>query len=260
MRLPFLSIFKKSNKNPAVRPQSYAADSDEVILEHRQDREQFKTVLQSFKATRIKDRLLILDAFLTTEKHVTIFELAEIISTLHPELLDEAFLQETMGMFCQFGFAQRLNFENKETLYEHLHLGQHHDHLICTKCGLIEEFRDDVLEERQYIIADINNFHPLQHKTEIYGLCSKCLSLREPSLPLYMAAIGEKVRITDIMGGKEVRRRLTAMGLVIGADLELVSSNPSGQQVVIVNDTRLALGSGIAQKIMISHASHKKST
>lgn len=232
-------------------------DHPEIKVEHRRDREQFQTVLRSFKATRIPDRLLVLDAFLANEKHVTIYQLAEIISATHPELLDEAFLQETMSMFCQFGFAQRLNFENKETLYEHLHLGEHHDHFICTKCGLIQEFHDDILEERQLEIADNFNFHPLQHKTEIYGLCAKCLSLREPSLPLYMAASGEKVKITDIVGGKGVRRRLAGMGLIVGADLEVISSNQSGQQVVIVNDTRLALGSGVAEKIRVSHASHR---
>jgi len=229
-------------------------------IEHRLDREQFQTVLQAFKATRITDRLLILDAFLSVEKHVTIFELAEIISARHPELLDEAFLQETMGMFCQFGFARRLNFDNKETLYEHLHLGKHHDHLICTKCGVIQEFRDDILEDRQLGIADSYNFHPLQHKTEIYGLCSKCLLLRQPSLPLYMAAIGERVKITDIMGGREVKRRLTDMGLIVGADIEVISSDPAGPQVVIVNDSRLALGAGVAQKIMVSHAGHRRDT
>jgi len=254
LKFSFLSLFKKKSA-PTT-----SVDSPAATVEHRHDREQFQTVLQSFKATRIDDRILLLDAFLTIEKHVTISELAELISKKHPELMDESFLQETMNMFCQFGFAQRLNFENKETLFEHLHLGKHHDHLICTKCGLIQEFNDYILEARQMKIAEDFNFHPLQHKTEVYGLCSKCLARREPSLPLYMAAIGEKVQITSILGGREVMKRLTAMGLIIGANLEVVSSSPSGPLVVIVNDTRLALGSGVVEKIMVSHAcQHEKS-
>ncbi len=247
MNLSFWPFCSKGHKNKDDITQ-------ETRAEHRLDREQFQTVLQSFKATRVAERLLVLDAFLTTERHVTIFELAEIINVQHPELVDETFLQETMAMFCQFGFARRHNFENKETLYEHQHLGKHHDHLICTKCGLIQEFHDDVLEDRQLIIAKIFHFHTLQHKTEIYGLCSKCLALREPSLPLYMAAIGERVTITDIQGGRGIQKRLVSMGLTVGAELELISSSPSGQQVVIVNDARLALGSNVAQKIMVSHA------
>jgi len=248
LKFPFLSFFKEKSADTSVE------QLPETMVEHRHDREQFQTVLQSFKATRVDDRILLLDAFLAIEKHVTVSELAEIISKQHPELMDESFLQETMNMFCQFGFAQRLNFENKETLFEHLHLGKHHDHLICTKCGLIQEFNDYILEERQMKVAADLNFHPLQHKTEIYGLCSKCLALREPSLPLYMAAIGEKVKITSILGGREVMKRLTAMGLIVGANLEVVSSSPSGPLVVIVNETRLALGSSVVEKIMVSHA------
>jgi Fur family ferric uptake transcriptional regulator len=251
MKLPFLSFLHKK----AAKSTAPAAENK---VEHRLDREQFQTVLQSFQATRVADRLLVLDAFLSVERHVTIFELAEIISARHPELLDEAFLQETMGMFCRFGFARRLNFENKETLYEHLHLGKHHDHLICTKCGLIQEFHDDVLEDRQLIIADQYDFHPLQHKTEIYGFCAKCLALRQPSLPLYMAAMGEKVKITGIAGGSEVKRRLNDLGLLVGAEIEVVSSNPAGPQVVIVNGSRLALGAGVARKVMVSHAGHRR--
>ncbi len=247
MNFSLLSFFRKGRNN--------SSDEEDIPAEHRHDREQFQEVLQSFQATRVEDRLQVLDLFLSQERHVTLAELMKIIADCRPELLDQAFLQETMNMFCQFGFAQRRNFDNKDTLYEHLHLGRHHDHLICTKCGMIQEFHDHILEERQLTIAEEFNFHPLQHKTEIYGLCDKCLSHRQPSLPLYMAAAGERVHITNIIGGREARRRLTGMGLTMGADIEIISSNPSGPLVVVVNGTRLALGIGVAGKVMVTHAS-----
>ncbi|HFQ80229.1 MAG TPA: Fur family transcriptional regulator [Desulfobacterales bacterium] len=250
MKFSLLSFFRQGRKN---------SGPDDIPAEHRHDREQFQEALQSFQATRVEDRLRVLDLFLSEERHVTLADLMEIIADRCPDLLDQAFLQETMNMFCQFGFAQRRNFENKDTLYEHLHLGRHHDHLICTKCGMIQEFHDHILEERQLAIAEEFNFHPLQHKTEIYGLCDQCLSHRQPSLPLYMAAAGERVQITNIIGGREVKRRLTGMGLTMGADIEIISSNPSGPLVVVVNGTRLALGIGVAGKVMVTHASrHEK--
>ncbi len=245
-----LSFFRKERNG---------SSPEDIPAEHRHDREQFQEALQSFQATRVEDRLQVLDLFLSQERHVTLAELMEIIADRCPELLDQAFLQETMNMFCQFGFAQRRNFDNKDTLYEHLHLGRHHDHLICTKCGMIQEFHDHILEERQLTIAEEFNFHPLQHKTEVYGLCDKCLSHRQPSLPLYMAAAGERVQITNIIGGREARRHLTGMGLTMGADIEIISSSPSGPLVIVVNGTRLALGIGVAGKVMVTHASkHEK--
>ncbi|MBA3015617.1 MAG: transcriptional repressor [Proteobacteria bacterium] len=224
-----------------------------VVEEHRHDREQFQTVLESFKASRIPERLAILDIFLEMELHMSISELFEMVRRKKPELDDRTFLQETMAMFCQYGFAQRLDFDNQESRFEHMHLGNHHDHFICTKCGLIQEFKDDVLETLQLKIAGSFNFHVLQHKTEIYGLCNRCLASREPTLPLHLAANGERVRIVKVIGSREVVSRLADMGLVVGASLDVISNHPTGPFVVIVNKTRLALGTGIPQQILVSH-------
>ena len=248
MKFSIKDFFKKIHSNGRHGPHIICE------AEHRHDREQFQTVLESFRANRIEERLKILDIFLAIEKHVTISDLELIVQETAPELRDSDFLQETMAMFCQFGFAQRRDFENNETLYEHLHLGKHHDHFICTKCGLIQEFKDDDLEHLQMVIAEKFQFHPLQHKTEIYGMCSGCMASREPTLPLHMAANGEHVRVVKIMGGRQVHRRLTDMGLYVGACLEVVSNNPSGPFVSIVNDSRLALGGGIAQKVLVNHS------
>lgn len=231
-----------------------------VAEEHRHDREQFQTVLESFKATRIPERLAILDIFLGTELHLSISEIMAMVEEGHPELRDRAFLQETMAMFCQYGFAQRLDFDNQEPRYEHLHLGMHHDHFICTKCGVIQEFKDDLLETLQQKIAETYHFHILQHKTEIYGLCDRCLASREPTLPLHLAANGERVRIVKVNAGRETARRLADMGLVVGVCLDVVSNHPSGPFVVIVNGTRLALGADLSQQILVSHSCRHEET
>lgn len=222
--------------------------------EHRHDREQFQRLLHSFKANRIDERLAVLDVFLGFEYHVSLAELEHAIREQHPEIVDRAFINETMNMFCQYGFAQQLDFDSQATLYEHRHLGRHHDHLICTKCGVIQEFSNDALERLQLSVAQNFMFHALQHKTEIYGLCSKCMATRSPALPLHLAAVGERVEIVEIRGGRELVTRLTEMGLVVGESLEVVSNNPSGPFVVVVNDCRLALGSGVSQKILVRHA------
>lgn len=245
---PVSELIKKAFHREPLAPEPV------VVEEHRHDREQFERVLESFKATRIPERLAILDIFLATELHVSISEIMEMVGEARPELRDRAFLQETMAMFCQYGFAQRLDFENQEPRYEHLHLGQHHDHLICTKCGLIQEFEDNVLETLQLKIAESFDFHVLQHKTEIYGLCDQCQASREPTLPLHLAANGERVKIVKVVASREVASRLADMGLVTGVCLEVVSNHPSGPFVVIVGETRLALGSGVPQQILVTHS------
>ncbi|MHB1014781.1 MAG: transcriptional repressor [Desulfurivibrionaceae bacterium] len=114
--------------------------------QHQQEREQFQEVLQSYNASRIEERLKVLDIFLSVEEHLTLSGLEGIIREKRPELLDREFLKETMEMFCQFGFAQKQLFETQEPVYEHHHLGMHHDHFICTRCGKIQEFANQNLE------------------------------------------------------------------------------------------------------------------
>ena len=244
MNFRFLRFLQKDNGQPD--------DAGEVPRNLR-EREQFQTVLRSFDATRVDERLAVLDIFLDMGEHVTLTDLAARVREREPQLMDQAFLQETMNMFCQYGFARRLDFESSETCYELVHLGNHHDHLICTRCGHIQEFHNERLERLQNEVAALYSFHPLQHKMEIYGLCADCMATRQETIPLHLAANGERVKIVEIEGGRQMARRLADMGLTVGSCLEVVS-NTAGPFVVIVNHSRLALGSGIAEKIMVRHS------
>jgi ferrous iron transport protein A len=68
--------------------------------------------------------------------------------------------------------------------------------------------------------------------------------------PLAMAQEGEQVKIYMLRGGKGLEMRLTSLGLNIGSELT-VSQRVGGNLVVLRGETRLALGAGMAQKIMV---------
>jgi Fur family ferric uptake transcriptional regulator len=85
------------------------------------------------------------------------------------------FVIDTLKLLCRYGFAQQHTFDNGVYRYEHRHLGQHHDHMVCTKCKKILEFQNDQIENLQVSVAATHGFHMLQHKMEIYGICSDCL-------------------------------------------------------------------------------------
>jgi len=239
--------FFRSAKNKGGRGAGPAGLDPQT--QHQQEREQFQEVLQSFNASRIEERLKVLDIFLSVEEHLSLTGLEGIIREKRPELLDREFLKETMEMFCQFGFAQKQLFETQEAVYEHHHLGMHHDHFICTRCGKIQEFANPNLEKLQHEIARQFQFHPLQHKMEIYGLCAGCMAQREPALALQYAANGEQVRIVTIHGDREVQTRLSDMGLTVGVCLEIVSNHSSGPLIVASKGTRLAINADLAKKI-----------
>lgn len=69
--------------------------------------------------------------------------------------------------------------------------------------------------------------------------------------PLAMAADGDVVRIVGLRAGKGLDRRLTALGLNMDSVLRVLHRRPGGALVVARGETRLALGAGMSQKIMV---------
>jgi len=62
---------------------------------------------------------------------------------------------------------------------------------------------------------------------------------------------GNEVTILDINGGRGIRSRLYSMGLVPGTKLKVLNGNTAGPIMIVVRDSRLALGQGMAQKIIV---------
>ena len=211
----------------------------------------FRTLIEADGKDRLQDRLNIINVFLGREKHIT-FE--EMLHLLREEGYDfePIFVKQCMNRMVDMGFAQKKQFEGQPVRYEHRHLGKHHDHLICTKCGKIAEFADESMERLQVKIAAKSGFHILQHRMEIYGLCSKCLSQRTPLMPLAIAKEGEIVVIREIAGGREKQARLTDMGLRPGDLIKIINNSGHGRIILAQGPTRLAIGRGMAEKIMVS--------
>jgi len=71
-------------------------------------------------------------------------------------------------------------------------------------------------------------------------------------MPLPMVSPGEVVQVADIRGGWGLTRRLANMGLLPGTNIRVISSQMPGPVVIEVKGTRLALGYGMAQKILVT--------
>lgn len=69
-------------------------------------------------------------------------------------------------------------------------------------------------------------------------------------MPLTMARAGEKNLIKRITGKDEVRRFLATLGFVEGESVTVVSEI-SGNMILNIKDTRVALDKSMANRIMI---------
>lgn len=217
---------------------------------HDQEKKQFKRLFQQQGIGSFDLRFQVLEAFLAMEHHVTVREIHERLKEQGVNV-DLSFVSDSMDLLCRFGFANRIELDHQDSRYEHRHIGLHHDHMVCTKCGSILEFKDEAIEKLQIKVANAYGFHMLQHKMEIYGICSGCMAERSTLVPLHKARQGEHLVIREFEAGKNMQMRMNAMGLRLGDKIEVVSSGFGGQVVVAVNENRLVLGKGMAEKIIV---------
>jgi Fur family ferric uptake transcriptional regulator len=217
---------------------------------HVQEKQQFKKLFKQEHIDNFENRFKVLEVFLQTEKHVSVPELVERLEKIGWQM-DSDFVKDTLKLLCRFGFAHKSQFDNGVVLYEHRHLGQHHDHMICTKCRKILEFEEDEIEQLQIKIAAAHGFHMLQHKLEIYGICDDCLRERIQLMPLTLAKPGERLVIKEITGGAAATMRLLSMGLRRDDRIEVITNNGQGQLAIAVDLKRYVLGRGLAEKIRV---------
>ncbi|HHI97586.1 MAG TPA: Fur family transcriptional regulator [Thermodesulfatator atlanticus] len=217
---------------------------------HQKEKENFLKLAAHLPHPKRELFARIFEAFLETEEHVSLEDFQKILREKGLSVTKEE-LKEALELFCRLGFAQRKEFIGQPPVYEHRHLGEHHDHLICTRCGRIQEFYLPKLEALQEEIARQYGFKSLDHRLEIYGLCAQCQATRaKPALPLTLVSAGEKVRVERFLGGSQALARLAAMGLTVGEELEVI--NNCGPIIVSVRGARLAIGQGLAHKILVS--------
>ncbi|MFC1941819.1 ferrous iron transport protein A [Chloroflexota bacterium] len=75
--------------------------------------------------------------------------------------------------------------------------------------------------------------------------------LKKDLMPLSMASQGDTVEIAMVRAGWSLQRRLADMGLTPGVKVKLLNSGKPGPVVIDVRGSKLALGYGVAHKVMV---------
>ena len=70
-------------------------------------------------------------------------------------------------------------------------------------------------------------------------------------MPLSMVEPNKEVRLVSIRGGGRMKRRLADLGLNIGMTMKVVRQNGQGPMIIAVKESRLAIGKGMASRIIV---------
>ncbi|MGL1863768.1 MAG: transcriptional repressor [Pseudodesulfovibrio sp.] len=118
-------------------------------------------------------RRLILDTLEKQGGHLSSEELYAKVKK-RDKSVGQATVYRTLKLFNESGLIEPLDFADGVTRYEMSYGADHHDHLICERCGKNIEILDETIEHRQEELAKEHGFTLRRHKMYLYGVCSDC--------------------------------------------------------------------------------------
>ena len=88
--------------------------------------------------------------------------------------ISRATLYRNLDLLAEYGFVKKYRLGGDRYLYEHVHAGQRHDHLVCSQCGRVAEFVSPAIEAMQREICRAHGFDPEEHTLQIHSICEEC--------------------------------------------------------------------------------------
>ncbi|MBP6882388.1 MAG: transcriptional repressor [Candidatus Levybacteria bacterium] len=116
-------------------------------------------------------RLAVLSFFNETAGPLGADEIIEHLLSEH-EKVDKATVYRMLETFYQKGLIKRLEFGEGKYRYEIA--GEDHHHLICEKCGSVQDLSNCNIPELERDIMKKKKFKVVRHSLEFFGICALC--------------------------------------------------------------------------------------
>ncbi len=137
------------------------------------EKQKFRDYVSTKGLKLTKERDEILNEILAAEGH---FEPEELFISLKTKgsKVSRASVYRTIPLLIESGLIEEVERIDKHSHYEKVLGKQHHDHMICMRCGKVIEFFSPTLEMLQSELCQKENFNGVRHNLEILGYCDKC--------------------------------------------------------------------------------------
>ena len=126
---------------------------------------------RGLRATRER-RVILAHAF----DHFGHFYAHDLLASLerHGFRVSRATVYRTLAHLVDTGLLRRHELGDRKTFYEPVFGREHHEHMVCVRCGAILEFIQDEIERLQDQVCREHGFRPLSHTLQIHGICKRC--------------------------------------------------------------------------------------
>ena len=134
-----------------------------------EDGETFRSYLRDHNLPVTAQRVAIADIMFGTNRHLSAEDIASELKA-QGAAAGTATVYRTLEVLVKSGLVVERDFGEGFKRYEASRGVPHHEHLICTSCGRVTEFRDERLERMTTLLAEVHDYTRQRHRLVIHGL------------------------------------------------------------------------------------------
>ena len=133
----------------------------------------FKGFLRERNLPVTAQRLAVADVVLSADRHLSAEEVSNALRA-RGTAAGTATVYRTLDVLVESGLVVERDFGEGFRRFEPARDTPNHEHLLCTSCGRVVEFRDERLERMTTIQAEAHGYARQRHLLVIYGVCADC--------------------------------------------------------------------------------------
>ncbi|MDI6715510.1 MAG: transcriptional repressor [Actinomycetota bacterium] len=141
----------------------------------RSETVQFKNFVESKGLLFTPERQCIAEEVFSNHDHLDAEELLKALKAKGSKA-SRATVYRTLELLVESKLVGKIDLGDGRATYEHTAGHAHHDHLICVKCGNVQEFEEPMIEQLQEWACEKAKFKATGHSLNIYGYCEACSS------------------------------------------------------------------------------------
>ncbi len=141
--------------------------------------QKLKELLKARGLKTTSQRMAILKVLLDQPgSHLTAEEIYDLVKKDWPDI-GLATVYRNIQLLSEMQLIDKLNLDDGFVRYEmgdvdkHRH---HHHHMICTECGKVFAFQEDLLDLLEQKIEKSTGFIVSDHEVKFYGRCAQCVA------------------------------------------------------------------------------------
>lgn len=149
-----------------------------VDATERPERKRFHDFVRASGLRMTAERIALFEAIYGQHGHI---DAAEILCAMRASgsKISRATVYRNLDLLVESGLVRKQRLGGRH-VYEHVHAGQRHDHLVCRRCGRVVEFVSPGIEALQREICRAHGFAPNDHSLQIQSLCLDCSAAASP--------------------------------------------------------------------------------